>query len=208
MNWNSLANFFVGNIAKQPILHMQSFYDLEKNLEQGTIDESNLAEQLMPFLNSFGNANYKLEISEINDNYHIIKTGHSTDFNEATGEYSIPNSIWAGGHPFIYAIQEGANEKTIEYYINQIKNGKRPQIILIKGNNSVVHLILDGHHKLEAYNRTDVNPICVQITKMSNYNVTDETILRSFQKLKTEENKELEIKLKTHLNEVNSDTLP
>jgi len=65
MNWNSLMNYFVGEISKQPVLYIQYFNDLQKNLEQGTIDGANIIEQFRPLLGSFSNAKYKLEVLEI-----------------------------------------------------------------------------------------------------------------------------------------------
>ncbi len=61
--------------------------------------------------------------------------------------------------------QKISNSNRIEHYSMIIKNGQRPQILILKTEGSEVEFTLDGHHKLNAYNKTTTNANIVRITK-------------------------------------------
>ncbi len=90
---------------------------------------------------------------------------------------------------------------TIEEYEIPIKNGDRPQIILLKAVESCIHFLLDGHHKLMAYINLGIKPSCILISKIDNYKISHNLIIESFEKLKTNESKHLIEQLKSHLNQ-------
>jgi len=219
MNWNSLYNFFVGIQAKKRILYLENYYNLETALNEGTVENENCIRLLEPLLNQFTNAKYKIDIQETNDSYHIIYPGEPTYQNEQKTKHIIFNSIWAGGEPYIYSFQRISNSNRNEHYKEQIMNGKRPQILTIKTENSEVEFILDGHHKLNAYNNTTINANIVRIIKKNNHKISEERIMNAFDKLEKKksqpittseeipEKTDLKTKLAKHLNEIRTLTL-
>ena len=214
MNWNSLFNFFVGTQSKHMILHLEAYYKLEEGLNKGTINDENCIELLEPLLNQFTNAKYKVEVCETEDAYKIIYPGEPTYQNKERTKHIVWDSIWAGGYPYIYSFQQINNSNRTEHYKKLINNGSRPQILIMKADDSEVEFILDGHHKLNAYNRTTNNANIIRITKMNNYKISDERILKAFNKLKNKKieplstsaempmETDLRTKLETHLKEI------
>jgi len=219
MNWNSLFNFFVGIQPKQRLLYLESYYRLEEGLNEGTINNENCIELLEPLLNQFTNAKYKIEIEETNDAYHIIYPGEPTYQNKEKTKHIIWNSIWAGGEPYVYSFQKISNSNRIDYYLKNIKNGQRPQVLIIKTEDSEVEFILDGHHKLNAYNKTTINANIIRITKTNNYKISEERIVKAFNKLEkkkiepiatskeTPMDTDLRTKLETHIKVIRTLTL-
>jgi len=219
MNWNSLFNFFVGIQSKQRILYLEAYFKLEESLNEGTLNEENCIELFEPLLNQFTNAKYKIEIEESNDAYHIIYPGEPTYQNKDKTKHIIWNSIWAGGEPFLYSFQNISNSNRIEHYLKNIKDGLRPQILIMKTDESEVEFILDGHHKMNAYNKTSIKANIVRITKLNNFKISEERIFKAFDKLENKKiepittSKEMPIetdlrtKLETHIKEIRTLTL-
>lgn len=199
MNWNSLMNFFIGKQAKHRIIYLDAFYKLEEALNAGKVDNNNCIELIEPLLNQFTNATYEIEIQEIDDAYHIIYPGEATYQNKEKTKHIIFKTQWAGGHPFIFSFQRINNSDRMNFYKEQIEIGLRPQILILQTDNSEVSFILDGHHKLNAYNETTINANIVRIKKMNNYEISEERIMTAFDKL--ENDKGLREKLETHLKE-------
>jgi len=202
MNWNTLMNYFVGKLPKGQILYLRHFNLLSRKLEKGEVDESNVKELLTPILKSFSNGTYKIEFKKDYADAFIVKTGISTY--TSNGEEFIEKGTWVGGTPFIYAIQDFTDEERVEYYIDLIKKGFKPQVILMKLENSEINFILDGHHKLEACKKGYEVMNAIQITKLDNYESTEEEIYRVFEK--TKEVEDYRIRLKDHLNRVQNTT--
>lgn len=214
MNWNSLMNFFIGKQAKQRILYLEAFYKLEEGLNKGEVNEENCVELIEPLLNQFTNAIYEIEIEEISDAYHIIYPGEPTYQNAEKTKHVIWKSIWAGGHPFIYSFQRINDSYRVEYYKEEINKGLRPQILILQANDSEVPFLLDGHHKLNGYNETTINPNIVRIKKMNNYEISERAIWDAFNKLnsvddnciensdKIEREHDLKNKLEHHLKDI------
>ena len=196
MSWNSLMNFFIGKQAKQRILYLEIFEKLEAGLNSGTVTDENCVELLEPLLNQFTSATYEVEIEEIDDAYHIIYPGEPPYQNEEKTKHVVWKSVWAGGYPFIYAFQRINDSGRVEFYREQINKGIRPQILMLQAHNSAVSFVLDGHHKLNAYNETTIKANVLRIIKMSNYEVAEDNIIEAFDKL--ENDKSLREKLEIH----------
>jgi hypothetical protein len=202
MNWNTLMNYFVGKIPKGQILYFRHYQLLSRKLEKGEVDESNVKELITPLLKSFTNGTYKIEFRKDYADAFIVKTGVTTYF--SNGKDHVEKGTWVGGSPFIYAIQDFTDEERVEYYIDLIKKGFQPQVILIKLENSEINFILDGHHKLEACQIGYESMNAIQITKMDNYESTEEEVYKVFDK--TGEVEDYRIRLKDHLNRIKNTT--
>ena len=202
MNWNTLMNFFVGRIPKGQILYLKHFELLSRKLEKGDVNESNVVELITPILKSFSNGKYKIEFIRDYADAFIVKTGVSTY--TSNGKEFIEKGTWVGGSPFIYAIQNHTDEERVAYYIDLIKKGYKPQVILIKLENSEINFILDGHHKLAACKEGYEAMHAIQITKMNNYETTEDEIYKVFKK--TGEGDEYKTRLADHLNQIRKNT--
>jgi len=202
MNWNTLMNYFIGRIPKGQIFYLKHFQLLSRKLEKGEVDETNAKELLTPILKSFSNGRYKIEFVKDYADAFIVKTGVSTYTSK--GKEFIEKGTWVGGSPFIYAIQDYTDEERVEHYIELIKQGYKPQVILLKLENSEINFILDGHHKLEACQKGHEAMHAIQITKMDNFESSEKEIYKVFEK--TKESKEYKIRLKDHLERIKNTT--
>ncbi|WP_018343455.1 hypothetical protein [Cytophaga aurantiaca] len=80
-----------------------------------------------------------------------------------------------GGCPDLIPTQNNIKESWVEFYIEQIKEGTKPAIIILQNEESCLNFILDGHHKFLAYRKANAEPHALIITKLnkSNLSVTE-----------------------------------
>ena len=203
MNWNTLMNFFLGKVPTTQILYMKYYEKLTSALEFGTVNEENVVELITPLLNQFSDGKYKIEFKTDYADGYLIKTGVTTVISSKEGEI-LEKSAWVGANQCLFAIQSSTDEKRVDYYIELIKKHIKPQVILMKLSNSNINFILDGHHKLEACQKGYEAMHAIQITKMNNFEATEEEVMKCFDK--TNESEEYRNVLKTHLQEINTTT--
>lgn len=203
MNWNTLMNYFVGKVPKHQILFMKYYEQLTNALEYGNVNEGNVIELITPLLKSFSNGKYSIEFKSDYADAYLIKTGITT-VNSAVHGKIIEKSAWVGANQCLFAIQDSTDEKRVNYYIDLIKQKYKPQVILMKLANSEINFIIDGHHKLEACQKGYEAMHAIQITKLDNYETTEEEVLKCFEK--TGESEDYRNVLKTHIAEINTTT--
>ncbi len=60
---------------------------------------------------------------------------------------------------------ESLNEDRVRYYQKRIQAGERPIVLTTSAEGAWCEFVIDGHHKLEAYNRQAVEPTLLGITR-------------------------------------------
>lgn len=182
MNWGTLVNFFAGTIHEHPIFFWEAYGALQEKLTTGEVSEKNLELLISPFLTSFSSGKYGVELTDQYCDFEMYYPRSSRC--SLSGELIVVNSKLAFLYPpFLIAIQESTDRLTVDNYREQILNGKRPQAIVLKTENSDLHFILDGHHKIQAYFELSVKPNLVLITKLDNYKISHELILEAYDRI-------------------------
>lgn len=182
MSWGTLMNFFAGAIHKHPIFFWEAYGELQEKLTAGEVVEKNLELLIRPFLTSFSSGRYGVELTNQYSDFEMYYPESSKC--TLSGELIVIHSKLAFQYPpYLIAIQESTDRLTVDDYREQILNGKRPQAIVLKTENSELHFILDGHHKIQAYFELNVKPNLVLITKLDNYKISHEMILEAYDRI-------------------------
>src|SRR5262249_59700678 len=61
--------------------------------------------------------------------------------------------------------RESLNEERVAYFRKQIRAGQRPIVLTTSAEGAWCEFVIDGHHKLEAYNRQGVKPAILGIER-------------------------------------------
>lgn len=103
-------------------------------------------------------------LEEVKNEYNLDK-----DFHRGILHYTT-EWFYLGGGIALFATQskESINIERVNYFENEIKNGSRPAIIIFncsldKENLNSGNFIIDGHHKLLAYNNLNMEPPIIEI---------------------------------------------
>jgi hypothetical protein len=142
--------------------YLVEYYSAEENLaeflalvEKGFSKDKTLQHEFMPFLQNLVSGSYQIKFEDMTLDWRCCG-GKKDD-----GYYGYyPNQ-----HTFIMTQNsETLDEKRISDWIYAIGNGERPVVISISAGESYeCDFILDGHHKLKAYERTKIPPRCLRI---------------------------------------------
>jgi hypothetical protein len=82
-----------------------------------------------------------------------------------------------GGMLEYTATQSSICDDIVDNYKEQILRGSRPIVVLLHVENSWMFYVIDGHHKLSAYRKANIEAHAMIITKIGNeYKSLDETI--------------------------------
>lgn len=151
--------------------------------------DEQILNSIIIFLNLFTNGEYEIGITELDK-----ETSSFFHLNQVLYSESVPeNERFSGSfYPYPYenlnyffTIPDNSlNSERIDFYIDQIKNGARPKIIVfesfnLKNSEYSSNYIIDGHHKLKAYLKLDINIPAVSILKFENETNQTEELLNS-----------------------------
>jgi uncharacterized protein (TIGR02996 family) len=129
----------------------------------GEVDEDRpLSEQIEPLLALFASGTYCLS---------YLAPAVSSDV--YTLEYfrrSIAEQELLGYYPFDATLvctqtHESLNDERVLFYCEQIRAGQRPIVLTVSAETAWCEFVIDGHHKLEAYNRERVKPAILNIMR-------------------------------------------
>lgn len=144
-------------------LRLDSKNDYHSVTNEGRFDfNSSLSKQFSHILNLLTNADYNLRLCKLETEIEIDKPSMCE-------KHIFANYEHYGGGYSLFATQTNLNYKKVKEYEAKLSY-IRPIAVLLGIKNCNINFILDGHHKLEAYNNLRLEPICLVITKMSNIN--------------------------------------
>ncbi|MBC7922704.1 MAG: hypothetical protein H7Z75_16620 [Ferruginibacter sp.] len=188
MDWNTLMNFFVGDVPDKQSFYLEKYFELSDLLKQGNLEEKGLVEILKPFMKMLSNATYELEVIEYDYTHFMLIACKKQDVSyvddkELRLDYKS-HSFYSGSDPYpLYGTQQYLNKDRVYFYENLIKQGKSPLPIILKIKDGSVNFIIDGHHKTQAYLRQGKRISAIEISKVNNWEIETEKfeqIIRSF----------------------------
>ncbi|MCD8433530.1 hypothetical protein LNJ05_12235 [Tenacibaculum finnmarkense genomovar ulcerans] len=164
--WNTNYTYYA--VSKE-----QSGIEFLKNIlfHFEAIDEKNeMYNQVEKILRLFPNGKYEIEIQEINHRHYEITNddvGFNKSLDEDKGEFTyclhVEKNLIAFSKPY-----NEIDYKIVERYKNKIFDNKMKPLILVFNASQFIDdgFIIDGHHKLLAYNDLSINPNILRITKI------------------------------------------
>jgi len=129
-------------IKESELISEQKFSNFVK---YGFLTSEALSSQFEFILSCLTVGEYEIELTEIDSDTGVVEIHENVD-----GYY---NSDTYGGMTEIIETQSEFNENVVDEYIELIKKGNEPILILLKVKGSENTFIIDGHHKFTAYGR-------------------------------------------------------
>lgn len=123
-------------------------------LENGLDESQKISEQIFPLLKLFKYGDFNL-YNKQPEAWDIIDYENS----DVVGYYPF-GSVFVTTQPKL-----SLDKDVIEKYEAIIKSGKRPLIVTASVEEGWCEFVLDGHHKLQAYDRLRISPNVVNIEK-------------------------------------------
>ncbi len=133
------------------------------------------------FLNVFANGKYRVTISAADvasaEFAYDVKMTYADGANE---DNTITYGFYAYGYGEVLLFSRSIDtidQNRVEEYKEIIKNGGRPKIILFYGSIEEYSYVLDGHHKLLAYQELSINAPAVIINKVESAEKPQKSLL-------------------------------
>jgi hypothetical protein len=139
-----------------------------------------MAKQIQPVLNLLPSGPYKLAYTESTKDYSTPDDclWEAIEFDpenlklpsELEGFLDCPRD------PTIFCTVPSAtlDQSRIERFVKEIREGSRPPLILLQADDGVWDLLIDGHHKLQAYRRLKLIPAYVRVTALKPPHISHE----------------------------------
>jgi uncharacterized protein (TIGR02996 family) len=130
----------------------------------GEVDEGrSLAEQIEPLLALFVPGTYCLSYtpSTVAESIATLEYSRRSSANRELVEY-YPVEDRNLVHT---QTRESLNEERVAFYREQIRARRRPIVLTTSAEGAWCEFVIDGHHKLEAYNRQQVRPAVLGIVR-------------------------------------------
>jgi hypothetical protein len=141
-------------------------------VKYGYLSSDSLIRQFDYIIKTLSSGEYELKIDDLSYDLELVENVNETN------EYFTYDSY--GGLDDIIETQSGYNEVIINEYINIIRNGAEPIMVVLTTKNSDNRFIIDGHHKFIAYSRLKKNPRALIITKLNSDLIDKEEALNVF----------------------------
>lgn len=134
---------------------------IAESAAQGFGNPAPLHEQIAPLLRLLPNGNYRLTLETLHPNSYFYCWEDSVDLgmtNNTLGYY--PYDDIYNLTPVLFTTQPHTLLKAeiVNFYGAKIEVGERPALISISAKNHVARFVLDGHHKLFAYQALGIAP--------------------------------------------------
>lgn len=151
-------------------------YEYERLVKDGQVDpQKPLSEQFKHLTNLLTNGSYSLQLCKFPWQLRVLP---GTDRDNTKSFYDT-----YGGTADLIETQSYLNRQVVDTYKTAIACGVRPIVVLIKLEASWVIYILDGHHKLQAYQELKKDPEALIISKLDPKRLTVEQALGIMQKI-------------------------
>lgn len=168
-NWDDCAGSIGQFLYQTGRKHdYQEALDQLRSIAEGNLSpEKPLAGQLEPLLYSFRTGRYRLAVLEVDSDYYVQEP---PDLDQPR-QYEWYPYTWE----FIRSQpREMLDEDRIEWWEGQIRNGAQPVIFTASFEETYCSFIIDGHHKLEAYQNLGRPLRIVDCTKLWSKGKQDE----------------------------------
>jgi len=146
---------------------------LINNLHHSHLESTTLLKKYRDFLLNFNNKEITLPdffntfSNFLGSGNYIIKNQRA-DKRYSLYEYFRFDLSFYGGNQSFIALQkmDDLNRGKIEKYKTEIKSGKLPPVIVLGFEDSRYYYILDGHHKIKAYEELNITPNIIFFEKI------------------------------------------
>jgi|GEM_PF-2389793 len=180
MDYNTLLDFFAGNLPNKQLFSLEEYDQLVRTLEQGLLPNQNLVKVLKPFLRLLPNAHYEIELVTYVHQHFIVRAGLDEETHFKNGKAlktTLAYHYYAGCEPFyLYATQRVLNRNRVTYYESIISQGKEPLPILLSVKEGAIKFVVDGHHKTQAYINLGRPIKAIRISKIDHTTMGDEEL--------------------------------
>ena len=155
MNWDA-----GGGSIEQYLIHVDSSdYQLDlgqyrENVENGFSGAENLSDQIQTIALLLTPGDYELTLLEVKQ-WDLIYGG----------ENPVAHFYPYGFEAIATRSLRSIDFDRVDEYKNKIREGVRPAAITISSRAGHCRYIIDGHHKLEAYLRLNINPVVLSIER-------------------------------------------
>ena len=178
MDYDTLLDFFAGNLPDKQFFSLQEYDQLVNTLEQGLLPSQNLVKILKPFLRLLPNARYEIELVVYFHQHFIVRAGLDKETHFKNGKEiktTLTYHYYAGCEPFyLYATQRVLTRNRVTYYESIISQGKEPLPILLRVKEGAIKFVVDGHHKTQAYINQGRPIKAIRISKVDHTVMSDE----------------------------------
>jgi hypothetical protein len=139
---------------------LQANYLYDNLVKTGNIDaHTPLSVQFVHITQLLTNGEYKLKLTALPAGVDIQYFNHPQD-----DGYGVD----------MIATQTHFDQKTIDKYALEIQKGVKPIVILYKVQNTPHVFLIDGHHKLWAYQKVKAMPLALVMVKLDAKEITEE----------------------------------
>lgn len=187
MDYNTLLNFFAGNLPDEQLFSLPEYDQLVRTLEQGLLPNQHLAKILKPFLRLLPNAHYEIELVTYVHQHFMVRAGLDQETHFKHGKAlntTLAYHYYAGCEPFYwYATQRFLHRNRVAHYESIISQGKEPLPILLRVKAGAIQFVVDGHHKTQGYINLGKPIKAIRVSKVDHTAMRDahfEQIVKEF----------------------------
>ena len=137
-----------------------------RELTSGTIEDRLLAEQIKPLLRSFAPGVYLVAYTPKATDLGVCR--YAEQVSELVNYYPYGRNL------ICTQTHDSLDAKQVTYYRTQIRKGRRPIVLTISAERAWCEFVIDGHHKLEAYELQETCPAVVSITRWNPHAISKE----------------------------------
>ena len=141
--------------------------DLIQSLTDGS--DKDVFAAITIFLDLFANGKYKVVIGAVDvSSAEIAYDIKMTYADEVDENKTFTYGFYPYGYGEVLLFSRSINtidENRVKEYVETIKNGNRPKIVLFAGSSEDHSYVIDGHHKLLAYQKLGITAPAVIISK-------------------------------------------
>jgi hypothetical protein len=173
--WHDWGGSVAQYLAHVKILNNEANLLAIRNFVEGQVAETHgLAKQIKPLFKMFESGEYQLNLlDEFSLSLWSEYPGEALnqDFKEDIGWFYplYPSVIATRPKRFL-------NHERIKFYEASLTRGQRPIVITASVIEGYARFVIDGHHKLQAYENLNIAPRVLQIVKQVESFVTEEDI--------------------------------
>jgi hypothetical protein len=174
--WDDCRGSVAQYLAQAKILDTKENLTLIRNFVEGQVAaKHSLAEQVEPLLQLFETGEYALNLLDVEgvlpmwDEY--PGKALEADFQEDIGNFYPLGTELITTRP-----KRSLNQERVKVYESDLKKRQRPIVITTSVKDGWAEFVIDGHHKLQAYQNLKIAPRVLQIVKQVESFVTEEDI--------------------------------
>lgn len=155
--WNDNEGSIEQLLARAHVGRVDAKLAQLRSIAGGDLHSATLAEQLRPLLELFENGSYILELRTLGKTWDVIDISVSK-IRELDGFYPLDTYVATERRDLL-------SPQRVEFYVSAIRRGHRPIVFAAATTESNTAFVIDGHHKLAAYESLRLSPLVLDICR-------------------------------------------